>query len=120
MRKYFFIGLGCATGFFLFFLVLFGVSYCSTRNMDRVEDDFELYESKPQIQYFEVTTRKGTFTLHTEMPKDSVMHILGKPDKTNVMSLGTSVRENYDFKKNGYDFVRIEFENGVLKSVFDL
>lgn len=120
MRKYFFMGLGCATGFFLFFLVLFGISYCSTRNMSRIEDNYELYESKPQIQYFEVTTRKGTFTLHNDMPKDSVILLLGKPDKTNVMTLGVNVQEDYDYNKGQYNILRLEFENGKLKSVHDL
>lgn len=100
----------------MFFFVLFGISYFLTRNMDRVEDDIE---DRLHIQYFDVTTKKGTFTLHTDMPKDSVMLLLGKPDKTDVMTLGGDVHENYDFKKEEYDYVRIEFRNGYLKSVHD-
>jgi hypothetical protein len=116
MRKYFFMGLGCATGLFIFFLVLIGISYYLTKNMYRVENDIE---DRQHIQYFDVTTKKGTFTLHTDMPKDSVMLLLGKPDKTNVMTLGGDVHEDYEFKKSEYDYVRIEFRNGLLENAHD-
>jgi hypothetical protein len=37
MKKYFYIGLGIATGFLVGILLIVGLlSYCSTRNMDRV------------------------------------------------------------------------------------
>lgn len=111
------MGLGCATGLFIFYIVLFCIFYCSSqREWDKIEADSEI---KQNIQYFDVTTRKGTYTLHTEMPKDSVMLLLGKPDKTNVMTLGNDVHENYDFNKGNYNYVRIEFRNGLLENVHD-
>lgn len=116
MRKYFFMGLGCATGFAVIFIALFFVSYCSTRSSFE-EFNSEYEENVPKVQFFDVTTKKGTFTLHTKMPKDSVKLLIGKPNETDVMNLGGIVREEYKYKKGDFHSVNIVFMDGMLESV---
>jgi hypothetical protein len=116
MRKYFFMGLGCATGFAVIFIVLFFISYCSTqRSIDKFYSDYE--KKAPKTQYFDVTTKKGTFTLHTKMPKDSVKLLIGKPNETDVMDLGGTIREEYEYSKDSYHSLKIVFMDGLLESV---
>lgn len=108
MRKYFFIGLGCTTGFFLMIVLL---SVFSVFSVDNNKED------NLKVQYFDVTTRKGTFTLHTAMPKDSVRLVIGKPDETDVVDMGSCVQETYTYKGKGYKMLCITFEDGILTRV---
>ncbi len=105
MKKKYFKGLGCATGLLIF--IFFSFLFSSTS--DNKEEE--------QVQYFEVTTKNGTFTLHTLMPKDSVKMVMGKPDDTNISVIGEFVLETYIYKKENYHNLEIEFENGKLRSV---
>jgi hypothetical protein len=73
------------------------------------------------VQSFELTTNKGIVKLHTNMTKDSVMILMGRPRSTNINEneFNDNVNETWKFKgSNKYiDEFTIEFTNGKLKSV---
>lgn len=83
-------------------------------------------ERSANIQYIEVTGRNGDVTLHTYMPKDSVKILVGKPTRTNLMTIGSNNIEQweYDFPGEGrYGNTRqlwINFENGKLDLVQEI
>ncbi len=105
MRNFFKI-LGCAAVLVIFCGIV-AMSFFSSG----------ITEQGEQVQYFEVSTKNGTFTLHTAMPKDSVKMVMGKPDETNISVLGEFVTERYTYKQDNYHELEIEFENGKLRSV---
>ena len=109
MRKYFLMGVGCGSTILLGFILLFVVLYCTgTSSLDEGE-------SKPQN--IEVSTDKGTFTIHTLMEKDSVILILGEPLETKIHTYGNDVEEILTYKSKNNSDLELKFENGVLKRV---
>ena len=108
MKKYFFMGLGCATGIALIFVVLFAITYFSiSGSVDR------------EIHYFDVTTAKGTYNLHLKMPKDSVLMLVGEPDDKSLNTILNDVEEKYYYKKDESRQLVLTFTNGVLNDVMD-
>ena len=107
MKKSYFFGIGCLIPLLLF-IYIFWSGYRASE---------AIYLEKAPIQYFDVTTNKGTFQLHTQMPKDSVKLILGRPNTEDVSVIGNTVDETYTYKKEGFHQLQITFEDGKLKSV---
>lgn len=74
------------------------------------------------IQWFELSTRKGVVKLHTYMPKDSVQMLMGRPHATSIRTYGDRVNETWRYEKRLYEDIyttefSFEFVNGELKSV---
>ncbi len=63
-------------------------------------------------------TKKGKVTLHTGISKDSVIILVGEPDKISSHSSGSNIIENIGYKVKNEDFtdLNFEFKNGVLVS----
>jgi hypothetical protein len=72
-----------------------------------------------QVQYIEVNGKKGSTTLYTGMPKDSVKMLLGKPDKVDFNEFANTPYEKWGYKINNQHIsdLDIDFENGRLKGV---
>lgn len=83
-----------------------------------IEEEVE----KKNIQFFELSTKKGVVKLHTYMPKDSVKMLMGRPHKTSIRTYGDDLHEEWEYEKKVYDDMyttefRFKFVNGELKSV---
>ncbi len=76
-------------------------------------------DKEPDVQYIEVTGKKGDVTLHTGMPKDSVKILLGKPDEVNLYEIANTHHENWGYKltKRYTADLEIDFKNGELTGV---
>ena len=107
------IGCGFIAGIFV---TLMGLAYFSVSdplyqsiNIDDSED------LKKEVRYFEVRSKKAKATIHTGMPKDSVILLLGQP--TEFMS--TDYIDEITYRYGNYDInsLRIEFEDGKVNSV---
>lgn len=70
---------------------------------------------------FELTTKKGIVNLHTNMSKDSVKILMGRPESTSIDDSGYNgmVTETWKYKGTNtvFDEFTIQFINGKLKSV---
>lgn len=108
MKKYFFMGLGCATGIAVVFIIFVAITYFS----------FSGGGSK-EIRYFDVTTTKGTFNLHLYMPKDSVIMLLGQPDDKRMHTMAGDIMETLEYNKANSDKLRLNFTNGSLEDVME-
>ena len=80
--------------------------------------------SNKNIQFFDLTTKKGVVRLHTYMSKDSVQILMGYPQSTDVdvWDFNDEVHETWEYKvKSGYGYEQtiftIKFVNGELVSV---
>lgn len=69
------------------------------------------------IQWFELSTRKGVVKLHTYMPKDSVQMLMGRPHATSIRTYGNRVNETWTYQNGFFSETEFEFVNGELKSV---
>lgn len=69
------------------------------------------------IQWFELSTRKGVVKLHTYMPKDSVQMLMGRPHATSIRTYGNRVNETWTYQNVFFPETEFEFVNGELKSV---
>ena len=110
------IGCGFIAGAF-FMLILMGVFYYSRPSgfaFNAIEDN--LTEEQQDVRTFNVRSKKGKATIHTGMPKDSVILLLGEP--TEFMS--TDYMDEISYRYGNYDLnvLKIEFENGKVKSVY--
>lgn len=81
-------------------------------------------KSNKNIQFFDLTTKKGVVRLHTYMSKDSVQILMGYPQSTDVdvWDFNDEVHETWKYKvKSGYGYEQtiftIKFVNGELVSV---
>lgn len=88
------------------------------------EDEETEEKSRKNIQFFELSTKKGVVRLHTYMSKDSVQILMGYPQSTDVdvWDFNDEVHETWEYKvKSGYGyeltFTTIKFVNGELVSV---
>lgn len=75
-------------------------------------------------KYYDIDFNDKTYVLHTEMPKDSVEMVLGKPYKKDYQTYGNSMHEtwlynNGDIMKLGrdYEVLRLQFEDGKLTDI---
>jgi hypothetical protein len=94
--------------------------------LDNPEPEIVIEEEveKKNIQFFELSTKKGVVKLHTYMSKDSVQILMGYPQSTDVdvWDFNDEVHETWEYKvKSGYGyeltFTTIKFVNGELVSV---
>ena len=88
------------------------------------EDEETEEKSRKNIQFFDLSTKKGVVRLHTYMSKDSVQILMGYPQSTDVdvWDFNDEVHETWEYKvKSGYGyeltFTTIKFVNGELVSV---
>lgn len=88
------------------------------------EDEETEEKSQKNIQFFDLTTKKGVVRLHTYMSKDSVQILMGYPQSTDVdvWDFNDEVHETWEYKvKSGYGYEQtiftIKFVNGELVSV---
>lgn len=84
------------------------------------EDEETEEKSQKNIQFFDLTTKKGVVRLHTYMSKDSVQILMGYPQSTDVdVWYNEDVHETWKYKgKNKhFDEFTIKFVNGELMSV---
>lgn len=56
-------------------------------------------KQRHNIQWFELSTRKGIVKLHTYMPKDSVKMRMGRPHTTSIRTYGDDVHEKWEYEK---------------------
>lgn len=103
------MGLGCATGIVLIFVVIFFLFFYS--GFDKIEN---------RVQYFDVTTKDGIYQLHLNMPKDSVIMILGEPDDKRISTRLDDIEDIYYYKKEKSRTLILRFTNGILKDVSDI
>ena len=70
-------------------------------------------------EYVEIRGKKGNTTLYLGMPKDSVMMLVGKPDKTRLYSIGNTAYETWGYmlRQSYIENLRLEFRNGRLTGV---
>ena len=80
-------------------------------NSDISEDN----ESDRPVQFFHVRSKKAKATIHTGMPKDSVIILLGQPTEF----ISTDYHDEITYRYGSYDLnsLRIEFRNGKISSV---
>lgn len=107
------IGCGFIAGVFVTLMAVAFFSVSDADNPDLSFDDFD--EVKKEVRYFEVRSKKGKATIHTGMPKDSVILLLGQPTEfrsSDYIDEITYRYGNYDVKS-----LRIEFEDGKVNSV---
>lgn len=128
---------GCSFVFILLSGLLFFIALVfflddkkSLRESDEVVDEDVIeydhsIKAKPvqNIQYVEIRGKKGEVTVHTNMSKDSVKLLVGKPTRTNLITMGSDAHEKweYDFPGEGqFGTIRelqISFVNGELKEI---
>lgn len=79
---------------------------------------------EPADNEFEVKGRNGYVRLRVGMRKADVIKKLGRPESTDVYSLGDEVHETFKYEFSGGRFGRrkliLKFTNGKLKSVINL
>lgn len=110
-------------GFFvgMFFLFVLGFRHENTIKKRLLSELINISENliNNDIQFIEVKGKKGMVTLNTNMSKDSVKILLGKPDKVNLRSYGNRNLEDWGYNiSNKYiPDLNIQFENGIVKGV---
>ena len=91
--------------------------FTSSPDLDKDYDEFEDYakEEQQDIRTFNVRSKKGKATIHTGMPKDSVIMLLGEPTEF----ISSEYMDNISYRYGNYDLkvLQIDFENGKVKSV---
>ena len=79
-------------------------------------DGLEEYaEQERPVQCFQVRSKKGKGTIHTGMPKDSVILLLGQP--TEFVSRDYIDQITYRYGSYDLNYLQIEFEDGRISSV---
>lgn len=84
------------------FFIAFALALCGNEEADPIE-------------YFQVTNGKKEVTIHTGMPKDSVILLLGQPTEFDSNNYRDEITYNYGMM--GLSSLTIEFENGKVSSV---
>lgn len=92
------------------------------KNLKESMGEFNIDENgQRNSESFELTTKKGIVTLHTNMSKDSVKILMGRPESTSIDDSGYNgmVTETWKYKGTNtvFDEFTILFTNGKLKSV---
>lgn len=109
----FILGIVCT---FFFLSIFYFASAPKIEDTDFDDEMPTLYgDSKGDIQYFNVRSKKGKATIHTGMPKDSVILLLGEP--TEFMSSDYIDEITYRYGNYDLNSLRIEFRKGKVKSI---
>ena len=100
-----------------FFIIAFGLMFRG--NSEHSLNSVNLNHLENKVQYIEVKGKNGYVTLHTDMPKDSVQILLGKPDEIDLNKRLNTYYENWGYKlKNQYiSDLNVSFRDGYLESV---
>ena len=111
-------GCGFIAGAIFMLILMVAFFYFNTsQELDEAYKDYEESAKVEQqdIRTFNVRSKKGKATIHTGMPKDSVILLLGEP--TEFMS--NEYMDNISYRYGNYDLkvLQIDFENGKVKSV---
>lgn len=99
MRLFTFI-MGGIVGIALF-AYLMAISGYDIVRRNRVFPYTILEAEKPKTHYFTVNGPKGEVSLNTEMKRDSVRILLGKPAKTEFYEVGNSIHETWTYEFAG-------------------
>lgn len=91
-----------------------------------IVQDF-LKQTKPveNIQYIDIRGKHGEVTLHTNMSKDSVKILVGKPTRVDLRTYGNDAHEDWEYIFQGEGLygtpreLRISFINGELKEIHE-
>ena len=113
-----FMKVGCGFVIGVLFAAYFfsGSPVKSSDRKNPFQNDSYLYEEEEMpIQYFQVRSKKGKATIHTGMPKDSVIILLGQPTEFTTNSYTDFI--TYRFGPYDTNSLRIEFSDGVISSV---
>lgn len=109
------VGCGCLIGVVLTIGIFLVIGILG--GFDNISSDQQSYEPEPTpVQYFQVESGKGQVTLHTGMPKDSVLLLLGQPTELRLDDY--TDRITYRFGKNNFQRLEINFEEQKLISVY--
>lgn len=113
------IGCGFIAGVLatIFFSAFFYSSF-AVRDDDTVLESYKapITEDTPKrVRYFQVRSKKGKATIHTGMPKDSVILLLGQPSEF----MSTDYIDYIAYRYGNFDsnYLRIEFKEGKVNSV---
>ena len=71
-------------------------------------------EEEPESVYIDIDTGNRMVTVHTGMPKDSILKILGQPSSSNF---GDRYHETCEYNLPGHKWVHLVFSDGKLKKV---
>ncbi|MCM1290866.1 MAG: hypothetical protein NC201_02145 [Prevotella sp.] len=128
--------IGFLTGGAIVFAIMFLYSLSTHSLKEQKKETLEEFIAKNEqameqqkrnnMQYIEVKGKDGEIILHTFMHKDSVKTLMGKPSRSDMMTIGTDNHETwtYEFPGEGlYEPARrlcIEFINGELESLSEL
>lgn len=91
-----------------------------------IVQDF-LKQTKPveNIQYIDIRGKHGEVTVHTNMSKDSVKILVGKPTRVDLRTYGNDAHEDWEYIFQGEGLygtpreLRISFINGKLKEIHE-
>lgn len=91
-----------------------------------IVQDF-LKQAKPveNIQYIDIRGKHGEVTVHTNMSKDSVKILVGKPTRVDLRTYGNDAHEDWEYIFQGEGLygtpreLRISFINGKLKEIHE-
>lgn len=121
MNKAVLILIGAAIGCFITLLATSLYKHNQKKKMEyaieTIHDIYTMVTEPADIQYIEVTGKKGKVTLHNYMSKDSVQILLGKPDKADMRTYSSTVHENWKYEINDDYSLDLDFENGMLTNV---
>lgn len=121
MRLFTFI-MGGIVGITLFSYLMSISGYDIVRR-NRVLSYPVLSEEKQKAHYFTVNGPKGEVSLNTEMKRDSVRILLGKPTKTEFYEVGNSSKETWTYEISGKSYfprtLIVDFVDEKVKSVIE-
>lgn len=95
-------------------------------NEEVIVEDF-MKQAKPveNIQYIDIRGKHGEVTVHTNMSKDSVKILVGKPTRVDLRTYGNNAHEDWEYIFPGEGLygtpreLRISFINGELKEIHE-
>ncbi|MBQ3325180.1 MAG: hypothetical protein IJG81_10120 [Muribaculaceae bacterium] len=100
-------------------MVIWGISVSNNSipisGVEEQESIFDDVTDEGDVRYFDVKSKKGEARIHTGMPKDSVIMLLGKP--TQFMSTEYSDEITYESGPYDTNILTISFEDGKVSSV---
>ena len=114
------VGCGFLVGVAVTFLVLLILGIGSGRsayNLKTIdyESMYDDIDDNNEIRYFDVKSKNGEARIHTGMPRDSVIMLLGKPSRFTSTDFTDEI--SYDYGPFGTNNLTIEFEDGKVSSV---
>lgn len=122
MRIFTFI-MGGIVGVVLFMYIMSLAGYNIVRQ-DRVISYPSVEAKKTKAHYFTVNGPKGEVVLNTEMKRDSVRILLGKPTKTEFYGMGSGSSETWTYEIPGKNYfpriLTVDFKDEKLESVSEI